>query len=391
MSKRVWQKRSAIVSAALILALGVALAWWFTTRPSEEGVLEANGQVRGTEVTLSAKVPGTAEVVAVKEGQSVQRGDLVAQVGAREVEARFAQAAAERDAARSRLGELSAQVRALDAAIEQSRLGVDLARGTSQHEIHGASESLQRADADVAAAEAQWQQDQRLVERYRTLADQGFVSRNYYDDIRTRLQTSESRLAAARRAREEAVAASQRAQANSLGVDVKRQDVQRLRAERERLILSRTTLERQAEASGARVAEVEATLSDLRIVAPSNGTVINRLVEPGELVVAGRPLVTIIDLSALYVRVFIPESDLGKVRLGNPARAYTDAFPERAFTGRVVEVAQQAEFTPKEAHVRDERQKLVYAVKVALENPEGYLKPGMSVDVKIRWKDDARW
>jgi HlyD family secretion protein len=321
----------------------------------------------------------------------VKRGEFLAQIGARDIEARLGQVTAEREAAKARLQELAAQIAATDAAIEQSRLGVDLARGTTEHEIHGATEAVARADAELKVAEAQWEQDQRLQERYAGLAAQGFVSQTYYDDIRTRYRASESRLQAARKAREEAVAASQRARAGSLAVDVKRKDVQRLGAERARLVASRGTLERQAEAAAARVTEIEATLADMRIVAPADGTVINRLAEPGELLAAGRPIATLIDLSGLYVRVFIPEREIAKVRLGNPARIYADAFPRDFFPGRVTDVAQQAEFTPKEAHMKDEREKLVFGVKVAIENPQGHLKPGMPVDVKIKWQDEAAW
>lgn len=385
-------RRHCRIIGTLLTLAGAGVAVYLMLRPAVvEGPLEANGQVRGTEVTLSAKVPGIAEVVAVKEGQLVRRGELVAQIGARDIEARLAQATAEREAARNRLGELAGQLASLDAALEQSRLGVELARGTTEHEIHGTSEAVQRADAELAAATAQWEQDQRLQERYAKLAEQGFVSQSYYDDVRTRLRASEARLEAMRKAREEAVAAGQRARSGALAVDVKRKDVQRLAAERGRLLASRSTLERQVEAAAARVTEIEATLADLRIVAPADGTVISRLAEPGELVAAGRPLATLIDLSGLYVRVFVAERDIGKVRLGDPVRIYADAFPQSFFTGRVTEVAQQAEFTPKEVHMKDEREKLVFGVKVAIDNPSGHLKPGMPVDVKIKWKDDVPW
>ena len=380
------------LTAGLALAIVVTSGWWWTTRPREPTtVIEASGQVRGTEVTLSAKSGGIAEVVAVREGQQVRRGELVAQIGAREVEARLAQATAEREAARSRIVELDAQLAAIDAAVQQSRLGVELARGTTEHEIHGATEAVRRADADLAAAQAQLEQDRRLAERYAGLVTQGFVSRNYYDDLLTRSRTSTARVDAARRARDEALAASERAKAGSLAVGVKREDVRRLTAERVRLVASRVTLQHQAEVADARVTEIEATLADLRITAPSDGTVITRLAEPGELVAPGRPLATLTDLSSLYVRVYVPEREIGKVRLGNQARIYADAFPGRAFGGSVVEIAQRAEFTPKDVHVKDEREKLVFAVKVAIDNSEGYLKPGMGVDVRIKWKDDAGW
>jgi HlyD family secretion protein len=139
------------------------------------------------------------------------------------------------------------------------------------------------------------------------------------------------------------------------------------------------------------VAGVEAALADTRLVAPVDGTVMSRLAEPGELVPPGRPIVTLVDLGALYARVYVPEREIAKIRLGNPARVYADAFPDRPFAGKVVEVAERAEFTPKEAHVKDEREKLVFGVKVSIDNPQGHLKPGMPVDVQIKWKEDATW
>ena len=105
----------------------------------------------------------------------------------------------------------------------------------------------------------------------------------------------------------------------------------------------------------------------------------------------GTPIATLIDLSDIYVRVYIPEKDIGKIRLGNPARIYTDAFPDTFFKGEVAEVSQKAEFTPKDVHVEEERTKLVFGIKVKIENPQGYLKPGMSVDVKIKWEENVPW
>lgn len=129
---------------------------------------------------------------------------------------------------------------------------------------------------------------------------------------------------------------------------------------------------------------MQAQLADTRIVAPSASTVIARMAEPGELVAAGRPVATLIDLGSLYVRVYVPEREVGRLRLGSPATVTVDAYPRQHFAGEVSEVAAQAEFTPKEVHMKDEREKLVFAVKVRLSNPDGLLKPGMPADVKIK-------
>ena len=376
------------VAAAAVAA--AAAAAYFSLRPRPvEAVLEANGQVRGTEVTVSAKIPGIADIVAIREGQLVSAGDLVAQIASRELEARFDQGRAQAAAAQNLIAEIDAQLKVLDTVAEQARLGANVAAGTSLHEIHRASEALLRAGAEIAAIEAQFTQDRNAYERFEKLLAEGFVSRNYFDEVAARRRASEARLTAARQSREEAQAGLEKARAASGEVAIKEKDVQRIGAERARLVATRATAASQAEAARARVAEIEAQLADTRILAPAEGTVMTKLAEPGELVAAGRPLATLVNLKDLFVRVYVPERDIGKIRLGNPARVFVDAFPGRSFTGAVSEVAQQAEFTPKDVHMKDEREKLVFGVKVRLDNPDGLLKPGMPADVKIQVAPDA--
>ena len=375
--------------AAAILAVGGAGAY-FALRPSPPAdLVDANGQVRGTEVTLSARIPGIAEIVAVREGQRVARGELVAQIAARELEARLAQARAQVAAAESLATELDAQAKVLDVTSGQAKVGARVAAGTTSHEVHRASEAIARADAEIAAATAQAEQDRKSYARFEKLREQGFISPSYFDEVATRLRASEARLTAARRAGEEARAAREKALAASGEVEIRESDVKRIAAERERVLASRAAALSQAEAARARVSELEAQLADTRIIAPTDATVMARLAEPGELVAAGRPIATLVNLEELYVRVYVPEREAGRVRLGAKASISVDAFPGRVFTGEVSEVAQQAEFTPKEVHMKDEREKLVFGVKLRLDNPEGLLKPGMPADAKIKVVPDA--
>lgn len=381
--------RHAALGVAAVLVAGVAA--YFALRPAPaRDVIEANGQVRGTEVTLSARIPGIAEVVAVREGERVARGQLIAQIAARELEARLAQARAQAAAAQSLMAELDAQAAVLDETAGQARVGARVAAGTTSHEVHRASEALARASAEVAAAEAQAAQDAATYDRFEKLLGQGFVSPNYFDDVAARRRASEARLAAARRAVEEALAARETARAATGEVEIRSRDVKRIAAERARVVAARATAANQVEAARAAVAEIEAQLADTRIVAPAQGTVMARLVEPGELVAAGRPLVTLVNLDELFVRVYVAERDVGRIRLGTAAQVAVDAYPDRMFAGEVSEIAQQAEFTPKEVHVKDEREKLVFGVKLRLANPEGLLKPGMPADAKIRIAPDAQ-
>ena len=370
--------------AGALVAIAVGVSVWVVLRGRAEPTqLEASGQIRGDEITLSSKLPGIADVVALREGQDVRKGDLVVQIAARDLEARLEQARAQLAVAGSLLTELDAQLKVLDVTDEQVRIGADVARGTATHEIHRSDEAYARAKAQVAAAESQAERDKASNERYRKLLTDGFVSQAYFEEVSARSRNSEANLLAARKGLEEARATQQKAGSASGEATIRGKDIQRVAAERARLVASRTTAENQERVARGRVAELEAQLADARILAPTDATVIAKLVQPGELVAAGRPLATLVDLHELNVRVFVPERDIGRVRLGDAARIRIDSFPGRDFTGKVVEIAQRAEFTPKEVHVKDERVKLVFAVKVRIDNPEGFAKPGMPADVRI--------
>jgi len=150
--------------------------------------------------------------------------------------------------------------------------------------------------------------------------------------------------------------------------------------------------EAQCEAAKAMLLEVQSVLADLTIRAPADGTITTRIADKGEVVAAGSPLFDIVNLDSLYLKVYIPEKAIGKVRLGLPARVYTDAFPDKPYPATVRYIASQAEFTPKEVQTPDERVKLVYAVKLYFdENPEHRLTPGLPADAVIRWQEDVAW
>jgi len=145
----------------------------------------------------------------------------------------------------------------------------------------------------------------------------------------------------------------------------------------------------QAEAA---LTEARSLLDDLTIHAPATGVITTRIVNSGEVVAAGSPMFDIVDLDRLYLKVYIPEKVIGKVRLGLLARIYTDAFPDKPFPAKIRYIASQAEFTPKEVQTPDERVKLVYAVRLYLDsNPEHRLTPGLPADAVVRWKEKTPW
>lgn len=308
------RRRRYLIAGVIVIAIAIAAVLFVSLRDKEkEGIIEASGQVRGTEITVSSRIPGRLREMLVREGQPVRAGDLIAKVSSDELEARFQQ---------------------------------------SLHRIHNARATIERTRSEVAQAKSVYELAKKDYERYQALFKKDIISRQQFEETESGYRVAEARLKSARDALEEASAARELAESSK--------------------------------------AEAESQLKETSIYAPSDGTVISRLVEAGELVGPGSPVVVIVDLSDIYVRVFIKETDIGKIRLGNPARIYTDAFPDY-FEGKVTEVSEKAQFTPREAHVKEERAKLVFGVKVGIENPKGFLKPGMPVDADIKWKEDASW
>lgn len=127
------------------------------------------------------------------------------------------------------------------------------------------------------------------------------------------------------------------------------------------------------------------------IRAPSAGTTLIKGIEVGELAAPGQTIAVIADLARIEIKIYVPESEIGKIKLNDPARLRVDAFPQRYFDARVARVDQRAQFTPKDVHMPDERARLVFGVVISVDNPEGYLKPGMPADAWVRWKPEASW
>jgi HlyD family secretion protein len=134
---------------------------------------------------------------------------------------------------------------------------------------------------------------------------------------------------------------------------------------------------------GLQLASLQRQIGECRVLAPRDGTVLTTYLEAGEVAAPGQGILRIADLSGLFVRVYVPAAGVGRVRLGGEARVRVDAYPGRVFEGRVVHIAEEAEFTPKNVQTAEARAELVYAVKVHLANPEGLLKIGLPADVDL--------
>jgi len=147
----------------------------------------------------------------------------------------------------------------------------------------------------------------------------------------------------------------------------------------------------QLDAAKSEVKFVKVQLAKTSVAAPLSATVMVKAAEAGEYVTPGQPIAILVDLRSVKLKVYIPERDIAKIKLGDPARVRVDAFPERFFDGVVSKIDQDAQFTPKDIHVPAERTRMVFGVELRLENETGLLKPGMPGDAWIRWRSDVPW
>jgi len=149
--------------------------------------------------------------------------------------------------------------------------------------------------------------------------------------------------------------------------------------------------ESRLEAARQQMVLLQLQLNKTQIHAPVAGTVLVKSVEVGELVAPGKVVVVLVDMSRLDIKIYIPERDIGKVKLGALARVRVDAFPQRHFAASVLRVDQRAQFTPRDIHMPEERVRMVFGVTLSVDNEEGYLKPGMPADAWLKVQDDLLW
>jgi HlyD family secretion protein len=355
---------SLALAVTVLAGLYFAYNHLFHQAPLPEGLIQANGRIEGDHITVSSKFSGRIQSLPVHEGDVVKSGQVLIVLD--DTQARIRATQAEKAVAT-----LRARVEALQMDLEVMRKEVPLAIDAAKAEVaHGT--------AIAAKAEATEQQARRDALRQQQLVSQGAASRQREEQAELALTAAHDDLSASRTAVTRAQKQLAQVELGWERINVKEGELKAVRA--------------QLEQSEANLAEAESILSDLVIKAPSDGVILTHIADVGEMAVPGTPLLDLVDLDHLYLKVYVPEVEIGKLRLGLPARIRTDCFPDRDIPAAVRMISARAEFTPKEVQTHDERTKLVYAVKLYLdENPDHSLTPGMPADAIIRWKEDVEW
>jgi HlyD family secretion protein len=363
---KIGRKQLGILALAIPMAIGVYLAIdrLILNGGLPDGLIQANGRIEGDHVTVASKFPGRIQELLVREGATVTQGQVLIRLDNSQTAARVQQAKHAAEAS-------EAQVQAAHTTLAILNLDVPLAIERADAQVAKAKDTVDKA----LSVEREARSD---AQRFRELAEKDEASIQQRDQATMRWEVAQKDIASSR---------SAFTQANKELAQVEL-GWKRIRAKEAEV----SALESQRDQAYAVLDEAESVLKDLTIRAPTSGTVTTRMVDVGEVIAAGAPLLELVDLDHLYLKVYVPEVQIGKLRLDLPARIYTDAFPDQPFEATVRYIASKAEFTPKEVQTPDERVKLIYAVKLYLSaNPDHRLTPGLPADAVILWKDDAAW
>jgi HlyD family secretion protein len=378
------------------------------------GIEQADRTIVGAHADLSRAVGGIASARAqlrIAEANAASAQAAVEAAGANELKSQ-----AGLDAAHAQTTAEQANLRAAQALADSAQAAYEradhdalrLARLLTERAI--SEQAADQAELTAAAAKAQWESARRQVEAEEaTLAarraeadaarQQIVAADAAIGQARAQLTAAREQVAADDAGRSQAEAQARSARQMVYQAQARRQqaqaDLNKARTAPQQVDISRTghaqSLARVAQAR-ASVHELESVLADLALISPVSGTVTDRMRDIGEVVSAGTPVLELIDLDRLYLKAYVPENQIGQIRLGLPVRIYVDAYPNTSFEATVGYIASTAEFTPKEVQTPDERVKLVYAVKLYVTNNAAHrLSPGMVADAIIRWKEGAKW
>lgn len=387
-------RKRALIGAVLLLLAGVgALVYWGQQlRRGTE--LYYSGTIEAVQSNLAFQVGGRVQSVTIDEGQAAVAGEVLAVLDHRELGALRDQAAANLVRAEQGLRQLETVLavnrHVLPAEVERAGAAVEALRA----QVHAAESGLRSQDVERARLAAEstrvaLDNARRDKQRYDELFSRGVVAERVRDtyalQFETALREHQRALEAYAQAREgsrreDIDAARARLAEGEAALRLARSNLQKIEASESDVDAARA--QAAAAAAALRVAEVQ--LEHAVLKAPYAGIILSRGVEPGEVVAPNQEVLSIADLSTVDLKVFVEETEIGRVRPGQVVEVRIDTFPDKRYAGRVAYVSPQAEFTPKIIQTQKERVKLVFLVKIHVPNPDHELKPGMPADAWFR-------
>jgi HlyD family secretion protein len=377
----------------LKLSLAVIIAAFFHLGCGNTGLifnkkndLVFSGTIETREIRVGSKIGGRVLEVLVVEGQEVQAGKPLVKIDIAELQTQLSQAQARVEQQRARLVRLERGARPEEKA--QARAATETARATLEAVRNGPRpEEIAQARASVAAASAEVNSAEAEFKRMERLRETGDISKQEFDTAKFRHENVRARLDAEKERLGLLLSGSREEDIRAAEARFKQAQ------EAENLVLAGPRSEEIADARAqlneamAGVEQIKVQLAEGEVTAPANSVVEVVSVRPGDLLTPNQPVARLLERDQIWVRIYIPEPQLGLVKVGQLAKIVVDTFPKEPFDGTIEQINSEGEFTPRNIQSRDERAHQVFGVKVRIDNREGKLKPGMAADVTILRQD----
>ncbi len=388
-----------IIPLILILAAIGFSVWYFLLRDNgpPANVITVSGRIESDDSAVAVKTSGKIREIKVREGDTVKAGQVIAVLDDDQVQARVEQAQSAVTQAETRVTRAVQQVSVLQEQKDQAQIGVRQSNLDAQGRVKQAEgqvaearSRISQSEAQLAQAEVNLKQARYDAGKYERLSGSGDVpeqratqARSNAEALEKVVEAQKKQIESARAALAIALGALNVAKANLANPSIRASQASAVQKQIEQAEGDIEAARADADAARAKLREAEANRNDLEVVAPFDGLVATRSAEPGEVVAAGTTIVTIINPARIYLRAFVPEGQIGKVKVGQKARVYLDSAPLEPFEAEVARIDPEATFTPENTYFQDERVKQVVGVKLMIKAPKGAAKPGMPADGEI--------
>lgn len=390
------KKRLRIIILLIIVIAGSFTIYSHFNPSRESGKLVVSGNIEATETQLSFRIPGVMATRPVDEGDSVKKGQIIATMESQDQKIAVAKAQASLENVQAVLAELeagsrseeieSAHARVLQATYHLS----DLQKGSRSQEIESARANLESAISASKTASVQLTQAKADFKRYETLYKKNGVSQRDYELYKNQYETAQNKILETNALVKNARQALSLRLEGAREEEVKRAVAALKQAEAEYELIRIGPRKERLDQARAQERIAQETLNQAKqqlvyteLKSPVDGIVLSKSAEPGEYLNPASPVVSIGDVKHPWLRAYVNELDIGAISLNQEMVITTDAFPDKKFKGTVSFISSEAEFTPKAVQTFEERVKLVYRIRIDLDNPDLLLKPGMPADAVI--------
>ncbi len=429
---------------AIALAIGtVGYLTWRQFLPQTNGdIVSLSGRIEADETDIGAKTGGRLAAITVREGDVVKQGQVVAEIADEEVTEQLRAAAAQVTAAQQEEQQVRREIEVAESRIREAEVALQQSQGDSigrvdqagslvasangkvaeaqaqviqaSSQVHQAQTQVTQAKAQVRQAQSQQTLAQRNRDRYTQLFAQGAINQQQLDQAQTTLETAQASLDSAIaavntaeagvesaeatvQARQASVdaAVDQRSaakggltqtQSTSLNPAIRSTQLAALQQQKQQAIAKLAAAQAKVKNATAAQAQIQKRLDSFQVKSPIDGVVQSRPLEPGAVVATGKTLLTVISPATTYLRGYIPEGDIGKIHVGMNARVFIDVNGKQPISATVTSIDPKASFTPENIYFKKDRVRQVFGVKLAIEQSQGFAKPGMPADAEILLK-----